>query len=312
MHTPLGPGGEFEMIRSVWRSLGDRQAATGDDCTFITVGTEQLAVTSDIMIEGTHFRRGWISMEDIGWRATTASLSDVAAVAGEPVGVMVSVGVHEEWPAEWTTELMNGVGAAAESVGAKVLGGDLVRSEVLVVDVFALARVTAPVTRSGAQVGDGIYVTGTLGAPAAALADWMRGEQPDAEARARFARPAARVEEAAWLAAEGASAMIDVSDGVLADAAHIASASKIECEVDSNRIPVHAAATPEQAMTGGEEFELLVTLRGVDEADVTTRFRDRFGLELTRIGQCVGGAGVRLVRAGEQMTIPDSYTHFRP
>ena len=250
-------------------------------------------------------------MEEIGWRATTASLSYVAAVAGEPVGVMVSVGVNEEWPAEWTTELMNGVGAAAESVGAKVLGGDLVRSEVLVVDVFVLARVTAPVTRSGAQVGDGIYVTGTLGAPAAALADWMRGAEPDAEARARFARPAARVEEAAWLAAAGASAMIDISDGVLADAAHIASASDLECEIDANRVPVNAAATPDQAMSGGEEFELIVTVGGVDEADVTTRFRDRFGLELTRIGQCANGTGVGLVRAGRSVPPPEGFTHFR-
>ncbi len=310
MHTPLASGLEFEMIARVWRSLGDRQAATGDDCTFITVGTEQLAVTSDIMIEGTHFRRGWMSMEEIGWRATTASLSDVAAVAGEPIGVMVSVGVNEEWPADWTTELMDGVGAAAAAVGAKVLGGDLVRSDVLVVDVFALARAKAPVTRSGASVGDGIYVTGTLGGPATALACWMRGEEPDRDARERFARPAARVEEAAWLKAVGASAMIDVSDGVLADAAHIARASNVACEIDADRVPVHAAATPDQAMTGGEEFELLVTLREVDPADVTLQFRDRFGLELTQIGQCSGGEGVRLVKGGDPIPTPEGFKHF--
>ena len=311
MHTPLAPGTEFDLIQRIWRSLGDRQAATGDDCTFITVGTEQLAVTSDIMIEGTHFRRGWISMEEIGWRATTASLSDVAAVAGEPIGVMVSVGVNEEWPADWTTELMDGVGGAAAAVGAKVLGGDLVRSDVFVVDVFSLARATAPVTRSGASVGEGIYVTGTLGGPAAALVGWVGGEEPDADARERFARPAARVEEAAWLKAVGASAMIDVSDGVLADAAHIACASNIACEIDADRVPVHAAATPDQALTGGEEFELLVTLRGVDEADVTERFRDRFGLELTRIGECSAGAGVRLVKGGRAIPIPEGFKHFR-
>ena len=310
MHTPLAPGAEFDLIQRVWRSLGGRQAATGDDCTFITVGTEQLAVTSDIMIEGTHFRRGWISMEEIGWRAATASLSDVAAIAGEPVGVMVSVGVNEEWPADWTTELMDGVGGAAEAVGAKVLGGDLVRSDVLVVDVFALARATAPVPRSGASVGDGIYVTGTLGAPAAALASWMGGDEPDADARKRFARPAARVEEAAWLKAEGALAMIDISDGVLADAAHVARASNVACEIDADRVPVHAAATPDQALTGGEEFELLVTLKGVDGADVTRRFRERFGLELTRIGQCLGGEGVRLVKGGEPIPTPKGFKHF--
>jgi thiamine-monophosphate kinase len=308
MHTPLAPGTEFDVIQRVWRALGDRHAPTGDDCTFLTVGSERLAFTSDVSIEGTHFRRGWISMEEIGWRATTAALSDVAAVAGQPIGVLTSLGMHEEWPEDWTVDLMQGVGHAAAAVGAKVLGGDLVRSDVLVIDVCVVARASTPLTRGGATTGDALYVTGTLGGPVAAIAHWGAGKSPNDEARARFAHPAARIEEAAWLREVGASAMIDVSDGVLADAAHLARASGVCCEVDADRVPVHASATEEQALTGGEEFELLFAIP--DRPDLIERFSNRFDLEMTRIGQCTQGSGVHLTRAGSPAPIPQGYRHF--
>ncbi len=309
-HTPLGAGREFDIVRAVWRRLGNRVAPSGDDCTLVTVGGERLALTSDLAIEGVHFERGWLSMEEIGWRATMAALSDVAAVAAEPVGVLVSLGVSDEWPEDWTVEIMEGVGQAAAAVGARVLGGDLVRSPILVIDVSCLARAPRPVVRGGAAPGQVVCVTGALGGPAAALSAWQERREPDARARARFARPMARVEEAAWLSARGATALIDISDGLLADASHVAAASGLAIELEADRVPVHPAASPEQALVSGEEYELLVVLDTARADGVAHEMRAALGQECTRIGRTVPGSGVRLLRDGASVPLPDGFAHF--
>ncbi len=314
-HTALGSGGEFDRVRSIWQRLGSRAAPAGDDCAFVQVGSEQLAVSSDLFLEGTHFRTGWLTPGEIGWRATTAALSDLAAVAAEPLGVLASLGVSPEVPAEHTAEIMDGVGDAATAVGAQVWGGDLVRATAVVLDVMVVGRfVGSPLRRSGAGVGDILLVTGSLGGPAAALEAWGSGREPDRSARDRFARPSARVPEGRWLRDRGASAMIDLSDGLVADAGHLSSASGIACIVELERVPIHRSVTggggAEAAVASGEEYELLVALPAQNHQAVRSAFEEEFEIPLTEIGRVEQGAGVRVERSGQIVPHLVPFEHF--
>ena len=300
------------MVRSIWRRLGDRVAASGDDCAFFEVDGAQLAISSDLALEGTHFQVGWLRLHEIGWRAATAAFSDLAAVAANPLGVMASLGISEEQPPDAAAEVMQGIADAAAAVGAVVWGGDIVRGDRLVIDATVVGRLeTEPVVRSGAEVGHGLYVTGSLGGPAAALAAWLGHREPDASARERFAHPAARVAEGRWLRDRGARAMIDLSDGLLADAGHLAAASEVACGLELDAVPVHASAPgPEAATVSGEEYELLVALPDADS--LGPDFEAEFGVALTPVGRVESGSGVRVTRGGEVVSGGEleAFKHF--
>jgi thiamine-monophosphate kinase len=307
----LGAGAEFDRIESIWRRLGDRARAVGDDCAIVEVGGARLAIGTDLAVEGRHFRVGWLSHYEAGWRAGAAALSDLAAVAAEPNGVLVSLGVPAEWPAAFVDDLMDGVGAVAESVGARVWGGDLIQCDPAVIDVVVIGTVASPVMRSGACVGDGVWVTGSLGGPVAALRAWEAGVEPEKTARARFALPRPRVREARWLREHGATAMIDISDGLVGDAGHMAASSENRVVLQCERVPVHpGAAGPRDALVGGEEYELLVTLPASADARLGEEFEEEFDLPLSRIGGIESGGGVRLLEDGSPVELPAGYSHF--
>lgn len=312
MHTSLGPGAEFDRIRRIWARLGERAVGGGDDCAIVRVGAERLAISTDLSIEGTHYRLGWLSADEIGWRATAAALSDLAAVAAQPMGVLASVAAPREWPEEQLADLMAGAGDAAASVGAVVWGGDLVRSDRVAVDVTVVGRVDGePVLRRGASGGDGLWVTGRLGGPFMALAAWDARREPDETARARFARPEPRIAAARWLRDRGARAMIDLSDGLVADAGHFAAASGVGWTIDVDQLPLHSSVeAPEVALVSGEEYELLVALPpGTDDA-IAADFAGAFDLPLTRIGRADQPDGVRLMRDGTRVWAPKGFEHF--
>jgi thiamine-monophosphate kinase len=308
LDSALGPGPEFDKIRSIWSALGENASAGGDDCAIVRVGLEQLALSTDLHIEGVHFRLGWLEPWEVGWRATAAALSDLAAVAAQPEGLLLSLGVSAEWPDEFVTELMSGVGQAAESVGAVVWGGDLVRADSITIDVAVVGRVEKPVYRAGASAGDALWVTGTLGGPQAAIESWTAGTQPEETARHRFAHPLPRVREARWLADRGAKAMIDLSDGLVADVGHLAAAGGVRCVIDSDLVPQHAAASGHMPLLGGEEFELLVALPS--DADAAADFSAKFSLPLTCIGHVESGSGVSVTQNGAPVDLPQGFRHF--
>lgn len=310
--TSLGSGAEFDRIRAIWRRLGDRAQGAGDDCAIVELDGVRFAISTDLAVEGTHFRIGWLAPAEIGWRVTAASLSDLAAVAATPAGVLVSVAVPREWPPEHLSDFMEGVGEAAASVGAVVWGGDLVRGERVLVDVVAVGRLeAAPVLRRGARPGDQLWVTGALGGPFMALAAWDAAREPEESARARFAHPEPRIAAGRWLREQGARAMIDISDGLLADAGHLAAASGLGWTIDVDRVPVHPAAeVPDVALASGEEYELLVALPADTDPSVAEEFRRRFELPLTRVGQADQEQGVRLMREGKRVWAPKGYEHF--
>lgn len=312
MTTPLGPGPEFDRIRRIWGRLGKRVAGAGDDCAIVEMGGTRMALSMDVSVERVHFNLGWMSPAEIGYRAAAAALSDLAAVAAIPKGILVGLGVSGEWPEEHVAELMDGAGNAAQSVGAVVWGGDLVQSDRVIVDVAVVGEFDgAPVLRGGATAGDGLWVTGALGGPKAALDAWMNGREPEASARDRFVRPVPRAAEARWLRDRGAKAMIDLSDGLAADAGHVAAASGVQCMLDADRVPRHAAARElMDALVSGEEYELFVAMPESFGEVQAVEFVQQFGAGLTRIGSAREGRGVVVERKGKPIRMSGEFRHF--
>jgi len=318
-----GGAGEFDRLRRIFARLGFRARDLGDDCALIRVGRTTLAVSIDSSLEGVHFRTDWLSWQEIGWRSTAAALSDLAAEGAKPIGVLVSLGVpplggkrrtgngkREKANADPAVEIMAGVGAAAKSVEAAVLGGDLVRAEHYLVDVCVIGRTERPVRRQGARPGQGLWVTGALGGAALGLAQLRDGPKPTGALYRRFARPEPRIRAGRWLADRGAAAMIDVSDGLAADAGHLAAASRVRLDIELERIPCWPGVPPSAAAASGEEFELLVVLPQSFGDTAARAFRRATGLALTRIGRCARGAGVRLTQAGRPVAAPPGFDHF--
>lgn len=321
MTLALGPGGEFDRIRAIARALGDRAAALGDDCALVEPGAGTLAVSTDASVEGVHFRLDWIGLEEAGWRATAAALSDLAAEGASAAGVLACVTVPSGAAEADLVALMRGVGGAAAAAGARVLGGDLTRAEAgWSIAVTVLGWAQHPVTRGGARPGDGLWVTGTLGGARAALDAWLGGGTPAPDAREAFAKPVPRLAAGRWLAGHGACAMLDISDGLAGDAGHLAAASGVALELELERVPVHAATVagaarrgvPVQqfAAEGGEDYELLVALPEEFGETDTRAFERETGLALTRVGRVARGSGVRARLAGRPLALR-GYDHFR-
>ena len=312
----LGTGGEFDRLRAIFASLGTTGRGLGDDCALLRIGARTLALSIDLSLEGVHFRTDWLSFREIGWRATAAALSDLAAEGAEPIGVLVSVGLpgkgrgRGKGRGDPAVEIMAGVGAAAESVGARVLGGDLVRSARYLVDVCVLGAPARAVRRHGARPGDGLWVTGRLGGAGLALSALRARRRLAPALRRRFAHPVPRIAAGLWLARHGARAMIDLSDGLSGDAGHLAAASGVAIAIELARVPCWPGVTPRAAAQSGEEYELLVALpQRFDERDART-FRRATGVPLTRIGRCVAGRGVQMTDHGRPVTAPRAFDHF--
>lgn len=313
----LGPGAEFDRIRDIAAVLGPRAAELGDDCAMVPINGGFLALSTDVSVEGVHFRREWLSFEEVGWRATAGALSDLAAVGADPVGVLVAVTVPADLEDADVVALMNGAGGAVSSIGGQVLGGDLSRGNQLQLAVTVVGSTGTWLGRSGAQAGDGVWVTGALGGARAALEAWTAGREPSQAARLAFARPEPRVAAGRWLVRSGAHAMLDMSDGLAGDAGHLASASQVALTLELERLPVHPGvpaagdrAPVLVAAEGGEDYELLVALPETFGVADAARCLAETGIPLTRVGQVAAGEGVRLLHHGEPITLR-GYDHFR-
>ena len=332
--TILGAGAEFDMIRrflrdadsspsnaAVQKALAHVVVPPGDDAAVIRDGPFALSV--DLSLEDVHFRRDWLAPEEIGYRACAAALSDLAAMAAEPVGILIALAVRDEDRNDFAPRVNAGARAAAIGFGATVLGGDLTRSlDRLAIDIVVIGRVLRPVLRSGAQPGDTVWVTGELGAAAAAVACLLRGETPEPAVRLAFSLPAPRIPEALWLAERDLPrALIDLSDGLAGDADHIAAASGVSIIIDDDAVPIHPAARAavdsqdgalHLALAGGEDYELAFTARpGAVEPHVEA-FERAFGIRLTRVGSVERGSGVHLRRSdGSVRPMPfRGFDHF--
>lgn len=316
--TPLGPGAEFDVIRRILKDAASSAppvaVGPGDDCALIeSTGDRCLAVSVDLTVEGVHFQRSWGSEDQVGGRAVRVALSDLAAMAAEPLAVLVAVSVPDAQAARVAEAVGLGCRRAAEEFGVPLVGGDLTRGAAEVgVYVAALGWVAQPLLRSGARPGDELWVTGELGAAGAAVRAWTSASAPDEAWCDRFWRPQPRLAAARWLRDNGAVAAIDLSDGLLADAGHIAAASGVALEIDFRALPVGPGVEAELALSGGEDYELLVTFpRGILGKDSVSAFRETFGIPLTRVGRAAVGTGVRVCCDGEELQLASGgFDHF--
>jgi thiamine-monophosphate kinase len=307
----LGPGAEFDTVRLMLARWGTLASGVGDDAALLDVPAgSRLVVSTDAAVENVHFRRAWLSAEEIAYRSAAAALSDLAAMAATPLGMVIAMNLTDEWRAQ-IVQLADGFAVASRNLGAPIVGGDLTRGSELSIAITVLGTVERALTRGGARAGDALWVTGRLGGPLLALRALEAGAAPAPAHRARFARPAPRIREAQWLAARGATAAIDCSDGVAADASHLAAASGMRIVLELDRLPLIDGATAHDAACSGEEYELIVTAPGTLDHKAFTR---EFGVPLTAIGhvEAIGaiGAGVEAFVGGQPVPLPRGHSHF--
>ena len=315
-HLALGDGREFDRIRAIAAELGSDASRLGDDCAIITGGEGSVVLSTDTSVEDVHFRREWLSPAEIGWRAAAAALSDLAAAGAECIGLLAAITVPRESAEDELVGLMRGVGDAVRAADGRVLGGDLSAGPVWSLTITVVGRALRPVSRGGARAGDTLWVTGHLGGARAALRAWASGAVPPDATRHAFAHPYPRLPAGRWLAAHGATAMLDLSDGLAADAAHLAAASALRAEIDLAAIPIAPGTTtmPGEhpavfAARGGEDYELLAAMPSGFPDSEAAAFAQVNSLPLTCIGRLTSGRGVALLLDGAEVSAP-GHDHF--
>lgn len=313
-------GGEFaaisQLASALAATLGDPpgdETWIGDDAAVLAPPVGRLLLTTDVSVAGVHADLSLVSIADLGWRTLVASVSDIAAMGGRPLHAVVAVAGP---PDTDLAGLYDGLAAAAAAFACPVVGGDLSAADRLSVAVAVTGDLPDPPTavlRSGARPGHRIFVTGPLGASAAGLrllrggarrasGIGVRGKETAALLDA-YRRPRARPAEGAVARRAGATAMVDVSDGLVADLGHVADASGVGFRLGD--VPVHPGAQLEDALGGGEDYELVVVTP--DGPGLTESF-ERAGLRPPRpIGECVEDPDERTLRG---QPVPEAgWTH---
>lgn len=332
--------GEFALIARLQAALPERARASetvtvgiGDDCAIWTPDRNAPAVmTTDMLVEDIHFRLGWTSWPDLGHKTLAVNLSDLAAMGATPVLATVSLGLRGDEAVADLEALYRALGELAARTGCVIAGGDIVRSpHALTFSVTAIGecRHGPPLRRNGARPGDLIAVSGTLGAAVAGLMLLMH---PDERARASTAplliaahqRPEPRLALGEVLAEHGATAAMDLSDGLFGDLPKILAASGVSARIDERRLPVAAAVRalfPDEWLDlvtrGGEDYELLFTLPPAS-LGATTRAAERVGATITPIGTILppgttpGSIEVIDLQGDQYGVAPGAFDHFAP
>lgn len=269
----LGDVGEFGLISELVARFPQGEhvlVGPGDDAALLRVRQGHVVVSTDLLVEGRHFRRDWASAADVGHRAAAQNLSDVNAMGGRAHSLTIGLAAPPDLPVPWALEFAAGFAEECALVGASVVGGDLTRADEIVIAVTVIGAVAqAPVLRSGARPGDTLALCGRQGWAAGGLAVLSRGFRSPRVLVEAYQRPQPPYAAGAEAAAAGATSMIDISDGLLSEAGHLASASGVAIDVRSDALdvpePLHAVAAATGAdalsyvLTGGEDHALLAT-----------------------------------------------------
>jgi len=277
--TTVGQLGEHQVIRQIIERLGAAEGRStypvvigpGDDTAMVAVPDGGALLTTDVLVDHVHFRRDWSTAYDVGRKAAAQSLADIAAMGGKATAIVVGLACPPDLPVSWVLGLADGLREECEVVGATVVGGDVVRGDAVVVSVTALGELAggAAVRRAGAQVGDLLAVRGRLGWAAAGLAVLSRGFRSPKVLADAHRRPEPPYDAGPEAAKAGASAMCDVSDGLVADLGHVARASGVSISIDVGAFeiadPLRDAAAAlgvdplMWVLTGGEDHALAAT-----------------------------------------------------
>jgi thiamine-monophosphate kinase len=316
--------GEFGFLERLFPTLATRRdvvVGPGDDCAVVRCGKQRILITTDVLVEGVHFRHAWMTPRQLGRRSLTVNLSDIAAMGGRPTFCLISVGVPTSYPVTSLSAVHAGIEAAARAAGVAVVGGNVSSARRLFLSLTVLGEAgRRVVTRGGARVGDELYVTGTLGAAALGIRQLRRGRRLGAAVR-RYREPQARLAAGALLAQRNVvSAMIDISDGLLQDLGHMTAASNVGAVLNVESLPCSSAlrqlagpAALQLALRGGEDYELLCAVpRG--RVPLLQRLSGQIGCRITRIGRCVGSdRGIELAGSERQRSVlnKEGWDHFR-
>ncbi len=322
--------GEFGLIdriqKATPRGRGVR-LGIGDDAAWVTSRQNSILITSDLLIEGVHFNLKWTSFFDLGYKTLSVNLSDLAAMGGSPAYLVLSLGIPVDFKVEDVEDFYRGIKRLASQSGVALVGGDTSTSKFFFISAFLVGHAPyGAVTRSGAKVGDDLYVTGTIGDSSLGL-DLLKTSKARTKGleiaylASRHRLPTARLKAGALLAKKRlARAMIDISDGLLEDLTHLCDASGTGAVIWEDALPLsrqyqHLTGWKEirYVLTGGEDYELLFCIRARDRARLE-KIRTRLGVPITRIGKCVPARhGITIVNAkGAPLPFPKmGYDHFK-
>lgn len=274
----MSSSGEFgfiDYINAVF-PVPDGTVGIGDDCAVLPAGEGELLFSTDLLMEGVHFLRSESSPEDVGWKAAAVNLSDIAAMGGKPVATFLSIALPKDAQGEWAERFIEGYRQISSQYDVPLLGGDTTSSlRDIAVNVGILGRCQSGkrLMRSGAKIGETIYVTGPLGDSAAGLQAVLKGIRRSEDVKTlieRHKRPLPRVDAGVILIQSGkVGAMMDISDGIASDIRHIMKASKVGAVIALDRLPLSSeliSVCAEQgwdrywlSTSGGEDFELIFT-----------------------------------------------------
>ncbi len=306
--------GEFGLISAVTARLPQGHGVLvgpGDDAAVLRTPDGRVVVTADLLVEHRHFRRDWSLAVDIGHKAAAQNLADVVAMGAVPTAIVVGLGAPADLPTQWVLEFADGLREECEPLGASVVGGDVVQSDVVIVAVTALGDLQgrAPVTRAGARAGNVVAVCGRLGWAEAGFRILSRGFRSPrvlVEAHRRPVVPYSAGPEAATL---GATAMCDVSDGLIADLGHVARASAVAIDLDRSVFDVPEPIRDAAAALGAEPLDWILT--GGDDHALAATFEAEVALPSSWrvVGRVSAGEGVTI--DGAPHTGDPGHLHYR-
>lgn len=308
----LADAGEFGLISAIVDLFPQGEhvlVGPGDDAAVLRVRTGHVVVSTDLMVEGRHFRRDWASAADVGHRAAAQNLSDINAMGGRASSLTVGLAAPADLPVQWALDFARGFAEECSSVGASVVGGDLTRADQVVIAVTVLGSCTeSPVLRSGARPGDVLAICGRQGWAAGGLAVLGRGFRSPRVLVEAYRRPEPPYDAGQVAAAAGATALIDISDGLLAEAGHLADDSGVAIDVHAAAFdipePLHAVGSA----LGADPLQFI--LGGGDDHALLGTFRDLAAVPdgWSVIGAVAAGAGVTV--DGAPYDGPTGWTHF--
>lgn len=332
MIVKLSRLGEFGLIERIRRRTPQSrkvEIGIGDDAAAVSNRRVASLVTADLLIEGGHFDLSWTSLTDVGYKSLAVNLSDIAAMGGVPDYAILSLGIPRHLDSKDIDAFYRGFEGLARECAVALVGGDTNAAEKLIVSVCVIGHAAAkPVKRRGARAGDDIYVTGTLGDSALGLKLLRRlkpnGGVTNVHTRTlltRHHRPTPRLATGALLATSGlATAMIDISDGLIQDMGHICGASGVGAKIHADYLPLSGAYRAlcgkdgmGPALSGGEDYELLFCARRKNRARIE-KLPARAGVAITRIGVCsaAGRNVVILDASGKALPIRlTGHDHFK-
>ncbi len=308
----VGEVGEFGLIELIRKGIGTNQhilIGSGDDAAHVSTNDGTVLVSTDLLVEGRHFRRDWSSAYEIGRKAAACNLSDINAMGGVATALTIGFGAPAELPVSWVIDMVKGFEEECAKIGAHIVGGDVTASETIVIAVTAMGDAVRPVRRDGALPGDVVAFAGQLGLAGAGFAALSRGFRSPKAAVDAHRVPSPPYAAGPQAANVGATAMTDVSDGLLADLGHIAEASGVAINVSSSAFEV-----PEPVVTVGEALGadgVAFMLTGGDDYALVATFSSETLLPKgwTEIGLVSDGSGVTV--DGKPYDGPSGHQHFR-